>query len=68
MSEQINLIETPPVLLTGDDLARIMQISRAQAYRIMQDPQLPVIRIGKLVRVRPADLERFLAAHTQQQA
>jgi len=53
-----------PVLLTGEDIARIMQISLAHAYRLMQGPDLPVIRIGKMVRVKPADLEKFLHEHT----
>lgn len=57
-----------PVLLTGEDIARIMQISRAYAYRLMQDPDLPVIRIGKVVRVKPADLEKFLREHTTRES
>lgn len=64
--------ETPqnsfPVLLTGEDIARIMQISRAHAYRLMQGPDLPVIRIGKMVRVRPLDLEKFLREHTTRES
>jgi excisionase family DNA binding protein len=58
--------EIIPVLLTGEDIARIMQISRAHAYRLMREADLPVIRIGKMVRVKPADFERFLEKHTRE--
>ena len=58
--------ELMPVFLTGEDIARILQISRAHAYRLMRSADLPVVRVGKMVRVRPADFERFLEKHTRE--
>lgn len=58
--------ELMPVFLTGEDIARILQISRAHAYRLMRSADLPVVRVGKMVRVRPADFERFLKKHTRE--
>ena len=55
-----------PALLTGEDIARILQISRAHAYRLMRGADLPVVRVGKMVRVRPQDFERFLEKHTRE--
>lgn len=47
-------------LLTVEDVARILRISRSMAYRIMADGRLRTVAIGRSVRVRPADLERYI--------
>jgi excisionase family DNA binding protein len=47
-------------LLKGEDVARILNISRAQAYILMQEGDLPTVRMGRTVRVRPADLGAFI--------
>lgn len=52
-------------LLKGDDVARILNVSRTQAYRLMRE-SLPVVRFGgATVRVRLSDLEAFIADHVQ---
>lgn len=48
------------VLLRGDDVARRLQCSRSAAYRLMRSGELPVVRLGNLVRVRPEALEEFI--------
>ena len=52
-------------LLTGDEVARILQISKPYAYQLMQRGEVAVVRIGRCVRVRPEDLQRFIEANTQ---
>ena len=52
-------------LLSAKDVANILNISRAMAYRMMQDGQITVVRIGRSVRVRPEDLEVFRAIFTK---
>ena len=47
-------------LLMGDDVARILNISRSFAFQLMQRGEIPTVRLGRSVRVRPADLERFI--------
>ncbi len=49
-----------PQLLTGPDVARILQISEPQAYRLMQRGAIRVVRFGRCVRVRPAALDAFI--------
>jgi excisionase family DNA binding protein len=41
-----------------------MSISRTTAYGLIAKGELPVIRVGRSVRVHPRELERFLANHS----
>ena len=52
-----------PILLTADDVARILNCSKSLSYRFMQDGSIPVVRLGRAVRVRPQDLETFIEAN-----
>jgi len=47
-------------LLKGNDVAERLNVSKAFAYRLMASGQIPTIRMGRSVRVRPEDLEKFL--------
>jgi excisionase family DNA binding protein len=47
-------------LLKGGDVAAILNISRSKAYRLMQTGDIPSVRIGHSVRVRPCDLVSFI--------
>jgi excisionase family DNA binding protein len=49
-------------LLTGSDVAAILNISKAYAYRIMRSGDVPVVKLGRAVRVRFEDLEAFITA------
>jgi len=49
------------VLLRGQDVARILNVSRAFAYQLMQRGEIATVRIGNSVRVRQSDLETFIA-------
>ena len=48
------------ILLKGDDIAKILNISRSFAFQLMQRGEIPTVKLGRAVRVRPADLERFI--------
>ena len=48
-------------LLTGNDVAEILSISRTHAYKLIRDGVIPSIALGRCVRVRPEDLEAFIA-------
>ena len=52
-------------LLKAADVAQILNISMGLAYRLMQSGELPSVRLGRSVRVRPADLEKFIANKTR---
>jgi excisionase family DNA binding protein len=56
-------------LLKSDEVAETLQISRSMAYALMQRGEIPVVRIGTAVRVRPEDLEQYIhdnVAHSSQ--
>jgi excisionase family DNA binding protein len=47
-------------LLKASDIARILNISKALAYRLIQQGEIPVVRISHTVRVRSSDLEDYV--------
>lgn len=47
-------------LLTAPDVARILNISKGAAYKLIQLNQIPSIRINRNVRVRQEDLIIFI--------
>ena len=52
------------LLLRGREVAHELGISRALAYRLMQDGTLPVVRIGRAVRVPFHGLKRWVDRNT----
>ena len=60
MSQEPTILDIPDKLLKASDVAQILSISRALSYRLLQQGEIPVVRINRSVRVRPADLERFI--------
>lgn len=48
-------------LLRIEDIAERLNVSRSMAWKLIAIGQLRSIRIGRSVRVRPADLEEFVA-------
>lgn len=55
-----------PRLLKGQEVAEILQVSKAYAYVLMNRGEIPLVRIGKIVRVRLEDLERYIKEKTAQ--
>ena len=55
-----------PKLLTIQDVADTVQVQHRTVRSWISKKKLRVIRFShRLVRIRPADLEAFLAAHTE---
>ncbi|MCX6632903.1 MAG: helix-turn-helix domain-containing protein [Candidatus Solibacter sp.] len=54
------------LLLNAHDVALMLNISRALAYRWMQDGTLPALRapVGRVVRVPRAALEQWIERNT----
>jgi len=50
-------------LLKGHEVAQILNISRALAYRMMQRGDIKVVKFGKSVRVAERDLQEFIDKH-----
>ena len=55
------------VLLRVEDVRRVLRIGRSQAYALCASGQLPVVRIGRSVRVPAEDLHAWVRAQTKQQ-
>jgi len=52
-------------LLTADDVAQVLNISRSKVYRMMRDKDIPTITIGKNVRVTREDLDTFVTTNRE---
>lgn len=57
--------ETNIPLLTIDHVAERLCCSTKSVRRLVAAGDLPVIRIGRMVRVHPSDLERFVRVHRE---
>lgn len=55
--------ELPPLLLTVEQAARMLAISRSAVYRLTWSGELTSVHIGRSVRFTVAELERFTAEH-----
>ena len=53
---------TPPStsLLTASQVALHLNISKSQAYNLMNSGEIPTVRIRGSLRVRPEDLDWFV--------
>ena len=51
---------TEEKLLKAIEVAEILNISRAMAYRLMQTRKIPTVRIGAARRVRLIDLQNYI--------
>jgi excisionase family DNA binding protein len=56
--------ERKPLLLRGPEVAETLGISRALAYRWMQNGILPTVRVSRSVRVPHAGLLDWIARNT----
>ena len=64
MDIPMNPAENPNPLLDAEEVAQQLRISIALAYRLIQRGQIRSVRIGRLVRVRKQDLDRFIEQQT----
>ena len=47
-------------LLTAAEVARILNISLRSVRRLIKDGKLPIVHVGRSVRIRPEALEAFI--------
>lgn len=64
MDIPMNPAENPNPLLDAEEVAQQLRVSIALAYRLIQRGQIRSVRIGRLVRVRQHDLDRFIEQKT----
>jgi excisionase family DNA binding protein len=51
---------SPNQLLRASEVAKYLDISKPEVYLLIRIGEIPVIRIGRLVRVKFSDLENFI--------
>jgi excisionase family DNA binding protein len=57
--------ETPlPQIMTADEVAEVLRISRAFAYQLMRTQQIRSIKMGRSIRVVKDDLDDFIKTGT----
>ena len=60
------LDESP--LLEAPEVARLLGIGRTKVYELIAKRELPVLCIGRCVRVPRAQLQQWIASHTEMAA
>jgi excisionase family DNA binding protein len=60
MNEKMIQLNGEMKLLRAAEVAQILNVSRAFAYRLMQQGKIRTVAIAKTRRVRPADLQDFI--------
>jgi excisionase family DNA binding protein len=61
--ERINTLNSANLeegLLSVKDLARILNCGRTMAWALIHTRKIPSIRIGRLVRISPEDLDAYI--------
>jgi excisionase family DNA binding protein len=54
-----------PLLLTVDEVAALLRLSRGKAYAMAQSGELPTVRMGRSVRIRKDRLQAWLDERTR---
>ena len=54
-------------LLTIPIVAKMLCVSRPTVYTLIDTEGLPIIKLGRSVRISPVSLQRWLAHHEQEQ-
>ena len=60
MSQAPQLVVGEPLLLRADEAAALLAIGRTKVFEMMAAGELPVIRIGRCVRIPKDQLERWI--------
>ena len=60
MDRQPSVSPKTNTLLTAADVAKRLNVSKAKAYQLIRDGDLPSIHFGRTTRVRPEDLENII--------
>lgn len=67
MNDPLQTTILPERLLTAVEVAKVLNISRAFAYQLMQRGKIRTVCIEGARRVRPEDLRQFIKSSLQPQ-
>ena len=51
-------------LMKAYEVAAVLGISRSAVFNLWRRGELPAVRIGKLIRCKPSDLEAYIASNS----
>ena len=54
-----------PLLLNMKEVTKMLGLSRTKVYALIATEGLPVVRVGRAVRVSPTSLQRWLVQREQ---
>jgi hypothetical protein len=66
---QNQYVDLPKIekLLKGNDVARLLNVSRSFAHLLMQTGHIPTVRLGRSISVRPQDLVECIEKNIHRQ-
>lgn len=67
MSDEVQGVKHAFTILTVREVAEYLRLSEAKVYRMANDGQLPVVRLGKTWRFRKDLLDEWLAERSRQE-
>ena len=56
--------ETYPLLLTPEEAARTLRVSRSKLYELARSGQIPTFRVGSVLRIPRRQLEALINSET----
>jgi excisionase family DNA binding protein len=57
--------ELTEYLMSPEEVRQHLGLSRTYTYRLLASGAIPCVRIGRLKKVRPMDLERFISMNLE---
>ena len=55
-----DMAEEHPLLLRAEEAARLTSLGRSTIFKMLACGELPAVRVGRAVRVRRSDLEKWI--------
>ena len=55
-----------PILIRVEEAARLADLGRSTVHKLVAAGELPCVRIGRAVRIRRTDLERWIEANRRE--
>ena len=64
MNQSFHQLEDP--ILTIPEVARYLKISKSKIYNLVSKKEIPHLKIGRNVRIRQTDLQKWMEKQTKQ--
>jgi len=61
VSEKTGLDDAPGRLLGPDEVSQYLHLGRTRTYELMKRGEIPVLRLGRLLRCRQSDIDDWIA-------